>query len=199
MTDRLAELRRQLLTRARAEQPEEKGEERWDKPRVPGERRRRIPRVKDAPTAPHEPPSSGYVVFVGQMTTKIRHDRPRQQHEQTKAVQEISKIWKYQLTDEEKNYYNTFAAELKSEYKEQHMEFRATGVYTPSKRFVRVEGTGLWLKKKSEEKNGLEKEIDGYETVKFPPRPSEFDEEHKRREEESKLRRKLKLKELRNI
>lgn len=198
VTDRVAELRRQLITRVRAEQPEAKGEERWDKPRVPGERRRRIVRDKDAPCAPHEPPSSGYVVFVGQMTTKIRHDRPHQQHDQSKVVQEISKIWKHVLMDEEKYYYNSFAADVKNEYKEQNMEFRATGVYTPSERFVRVEGTGLWLKKKPEEKNELEKEIDGYETVIFPPRPIEFDEDHKRREEESKRRRKLRLKKLRN-
>ena len=59
---------------------------RWDKPRIPGERRRRIIREKDLPEAPPEPPPSGYVVFVGQMTTKIRHDRPNVQHDQSKGT-----------------------------------------------------------------------------------------------------------------
>jgi hypothetical protein len=83
--DRIAELKRNLLRRSRAMQPENKGEDRWDKPRIPGERRRRIVREKDSPEAPPEPPPSGYVVFVGQMTTKIRHDRPNVRHDQTKG------------------------------------------------------------------------------------------------------------------
>jgi hypothetical protein len=40
--DRIAELKRSLLRRHRAMQPENRGEERWDKPKIPGERRRRI-------------------------------------------------------------------------------------------------------------------------------------------------------------
>lgn len=85
-TDRIAELKRAMQRRARARQPESKGEDRWDKPRAPGERRRRILREKDMPEAPPEPPPSGYVVFVGQMTTKIRHDRPDDHHNQVKGV-----------------------------------------------------------------------------------------------------------------
>lgn len=85
-TDRITELRRNLLTRCRAEQPESRGEDRWDKPRVPGERRRRIVREKDLPSAPPEPPPSGYIVFLGQMTTKIRHDRRHERHSQTKGM-----------------------------------------------------------------------------------------------------------------
>lgn len=85
-TDRIAELKRAMQKRARAMQPENKGEDRWDKPRIPGERRRRIVREKDMPEAPPEPPPSGYVVFVGQMTTKIRHDRSDEPHNQIKGT-----------------------------------------------------------------------------------------------------------------
>jgi hypothetical protein len=42
-------------------------------------------REKDLPEAPPEPPPTGYVVFVGQMTTKIRHDRPNVPHDQAKG------------------------------------------------------------------------------------------------------------------
>jgi hypothetical protein len=42
--DRIAELKRNLLRRHRAMQPEQRREERWDKPRALGERRRRINR-----------------------------------------------------------------------------------------------------------------------------------------------------------
>lgn len=83
--DRIAELKRAMQRRARAMQPENKGEDRWDKPRIPGERRRRILREKDKPEAPPEPPPSGYVVFVGQMTTKVRHERPNNHHNQIKG------------------------------------------------------------------------------------------------------------------
>ena len=98
-TDRIAELKRAMQRRARALQPEKKGGDRWDKPRIPGERRRRILREKDMPGAPPEPPPSGYVVFVCQMTTKIRHDRPLEPHNQVKVVKEIGKIWKYGISE----------------------------------------------------------------------------------------------------
>lgn len=83
--DRLAEMRRNYLRRYRAMKPENRGEDRWDKPRLPGERRRRIQRDRDLEEAPPEPPKTGYIAFVGQMTTKIRHDRPDEQHDQTKG------------------------------------------------------------------------------------------------------------------
>eukprot|EP00957_Ditylum_brightwellii_P157950 12022919-Ditylum_brightwellii.AAC.1 len=82
--DRIAEFKRALRRRARATQPEKKGEDRWDQPRVSGVRRRRILRDKDCPSAPPEPPLSGYILFVGQMTTKMRHDRPKERHNQVK-------------------------------------------------------------------------------------------------------------------
>ena len=65
---------------------------RWDKPRKFGERRRRIVREKDLPNAPPVPPASGYVLFVAQMTTKIRHDRPNLPHDQSKGTLVINLI-----------------------------------------------------------------------------------------------------------
>jgi hypothetical protein len=84
--DRIAELKRHLLRRHRSMKPEDRGEERWDKPKLPGERRRRIVREKDLDTAPPEPPATGWVAFLSQMTYKIRHDRPKNQHDQAKSA-----------------------------------------------------------------------------------------------------------------
>ena len=42
---------------------------------------------------------SGYVLFVAQMTAKIRHDRPHVHHNQIAVVREISKICKYRMSD----------------------------------------------------------------------------------------------------
>jgi hypothetical protein len=191
-TDRIAELTRNLLARSRFQLPEAKGEDRWDKPRVAGERRRRIIRDKDMPGAPPEPPPSAYVVFVGQMTTKWRHDRPNERHHQARVVQEISKIWRFSVTEEDQKYYHDFVEEARREYKKQRMEYRATGVYTPSETIEKMEGAGLWVRKNLEQKNALEKEIAGYESVSFPLRPPEYDDEYKKRDEESKQKRKLK-------
>jgi hypothetical protein len=84
--DRVAELRRNLWRRHRLMQPETRQEGRWDKPRLPGERRRRIIRERDLPGAPPEPPLSGYIAFLGQMTVKLRHDRPDSPHDQSKGT-----------------------------------------------------------------------------------------------------------------
>jgi hypothetical protein len=35
--------------------------------------------------APPEPPNSGWSVFVGQMTIKLRHDEPDVRHDQSKG------------------------------------------------------------------------------------------------------------------
>jgi len=59
--DKLAEYKRIYKRRAKAMQPEQRGMDRWDQPRVQGSRRRRITREVDLPSAPAEPPSSGYV------------------------------------------------------------------------------------------------------------------------------------------
>lgn len=197
-TDRLQELKRAMHRRARALQPEKKGEDRWDKPRIPGERRRRILREKDMPEAPPEPPPSGYIIFVAQMTTKIRHDRPDEPHNQVKVIREIAKIWKYGILEKDREYYNEFAREAREEYQEQHREYRATGKYTPSKTFKRLDGTGPWVRVAAHEKNVLEREIESYDTVQFPPRPPELDDVYRKREQESKRRRKEKNKSLRD-
>lgn len=60
--DRIAELKRNLLRRHRAMQPEQRGDERWDKPKIPGERRRRIVREQDKEEYPSEPPVTGWYV-----------------------------------------------------------------------------------------------------------------------------------------
>ncbi len=163
-------------------------------------------REKDLPSAPPEPPPSGYVLFIAQMTTKIRHDRPNAHHNQIKVVREISKIWKYGMSNEDREYYNEFASEAREEYEKQHFEFRATGAYKPSTKFERLGGgDGPWVRIVMHEKNALEREISSYVTVKFPPRPETADKpewvtkiekqnqrEAKRREEREK---KLKLQE----
>jgi hypothetical protein len=193
-TDRLQELKRAMQRRARALQPEKKGADRWDKPRIPGERRRRILREKDMPEAPPEPPPSGYIIFIHQMTIKIRHDRPDEPHNQVKVVQEIGKIWKYGISEKDREYYNEFAREAREEYQEQHRAYRATGEYTPSKTFKKLDGIGPWVRVATHEKNGLEREIESYDTVQFPPRPPELDDAYRKREQESKRRRKEKVK-----
>jgi hypothetical protein len=51
---------------------------------------------------------------------------------------------------------------------------------------------GLWTRQKLHEKNALEREIAGYETVIFPRRPPEMDEAYHQRMKESLERRKQK-------
>ena len=190
--DRIEELKRNYQRRIRSSQPESRGEDRWDKPKIPGERRRRIVREKDLPQAPPEPPQTGYVFFVGQMTTKIRHDRPDEPHNQTKVVQEISKIWKFGMAESEREYYNEAAREARVEYQRLHQEYRATGRYQPSTKFVKLKGVGPWVRVAWHDKNGLERELATYETVSFPLRPPKLDEAYEQRQLESIKRRKLK-------
>jgi hypothetical protein len=193
--DRIDELKRSYQRRVRSSQPEERGDHRWDKPKVPGERRRRIVRHKDAPEAPPEPPPTGYVLFVSQMTTKIRHDRPNEQHQQTMVIKEISNIWKHGMTDDDREYYNEFAREAREEYVKLHQEFRATGRYEPSHRFQKLQGVGSWVRSRWEEKNGLERELSTYETVLFPLRPPQLDEAYEKRRLEGLVNRKRRQKE----
>ena len=173
--DSIAEYKRKLKRRMKAMQPEQKGTDRWDQPRISGSRRRRIVREMDLPCAPTEPPPSGYVIFIAQMTTKIRHDRPKVHHNQIKVVREISRIWKFGMSDQDREYYNKFARETREEYERQHREYRATGSFKPSKVFERFHGDRPWVRIAFHEKNALEREITGYDTVKFPPRPVEME------------------------
>jgi hypothetical protein len=100
------------------------------------------------------------------------------------------------MGEEDRNYYNDFAVDAKREYEQQVVEYRATGTYTPSKEFDKLEGVNVWVRRHFQ--NGLERELCKYTTCHFPKRPPEMDEAYERREERSKLRRKLKLKGLLN-
>ena len=192
---KLSEYKRRYRRRIRRSRCEERGSDRWDAPRIPGGRRRRIRRDADAPTAPPVPPDSGYVVYVSQMTTKMRHDHPHRRHDQISAVKRISVMWNG-LSDEERGHYVAMAKEAKEEYEKQLREYRATGGYRPLRSMLRLgNGNGPWVRMPYERKNDLEKEIDTYEEVVFPPRPKEMEEEHRRRVEESKERRRKKIKE----
>jgi hypothetical protein len=121
------------------------------------------------------------------MTTKIRHDRPNARHNQAEIMPEISKMWRKALSQEEQKFYNDVAESIRLEFKKQHMEFRATGGFTPSDNHERK--GNFWTHKKQNERNALEHELDSYESVVFRPRPIEYDEEYFRRERESKRRR----------
>ena len=193
-TDRIQELKRKYIRRLRSSQPEARGNDRWDKPKVPGERRRRIVRDKDAPEAPAEPPPSGYTIFVGQMTCKLRHDRPNESHDQTRVMQEISSYWKHNMTADSRQDYIDFADDARDEYVVQLRQFRATGTFTPSQRFEKKPGANIWVRKRYLEKTELERELETYDTYSFRPRPPELDEAYRKREEHSKLKRKLKIK-----
>jgi hypothetical protein len=105
---------------------------------------------------------------------------------------EISKMWRKALSQEEQTFYNDVAENIRMEFKKQHMEFRATGSFTPSDNFERK--GNFWTHRKQNERNALEHELDSYDTVVFPPRPPEYDEEYFRRERESKRRRRLREK-----
>lgn len=199
-TDRINEYRRQYMIRQRTVTNCEAKlyTQKWDKHRVIGERRRRIIRDIDLPTAPTEPPPSGYILFLGQMTTKLRYESykenetKRVKHDQTKMVQEISNLWKSSLDSTDRDYYHTFHTKLKSEYRQQLMEYRATGYYTPSTKYIRNHtNVGLWTHIEVQDKNALELEIATYDTIHFPS--SHLDnEEQQRRINASKEKRKLK-------
>lgn len=194
-SNRVREMLRNRLNRQRLELPETRGDEKWDRPRQPGERRRRIVRDKDAAEAPSEPPPSGYVIFVGLMTTKLRHDRgPDATHSQTAVVQEISRLWRNNMTQNDQDYYNKMAELIRQEYLQQMIEFRATDSFRQSEKFIRLgNGLGPWAHRKPEDHNALEKEVAAYDTVIFPPRPPSKNEAYAEREKQSKFRRKEKL------
>mmetsp|Transcript_15384 Transcript_15384/g.42666 ORF Transcript_15384/g.42666 Transcript_15384/m.42666 type:complete len:321 (+) Transcript_15384:106-1068(+) len=194
--DRIAELKRNLLRRHRAMQPEDRGEDRWDKPKLPGERRRRIVREQDKDEYPAEPPISGWGVFINQMTVKMRHDRPNERHDQTKVVQQLAKIWRVGMSQDEREYFTKFADDARKEFEQQVIEYRATGSYKPSKYFKRIENTSVWVRK--DHPSPLEEEICSYETVQFPKRPPELDGEYEEREIRGIVKRKLKIKGLLN-
>ena len=61
------------------------------------------------------------------------------------------------------------AIDAKKEFDQQVIEYRATGSFQPSKHFVRLEESNIWVRKDCP--SPLEKEISSYETIKFPMRP----------------------------
>jgi hypothetical protein len=128
------------------------------------------------------------------MTAKIRHDRgPNEAHNQARVLTEISSIWRSVLTDSERQYYQTFCEDAKVECQTQLLEYRATGRYRPSETFEKIDGTNIWVRRRPDEKNSLERELAGYETFSFLPRPPDEEEAYQQRLEESKERRKQKL------
>ncbi|KAL7469840.1 hypothetical protein ACHAXS_010089 [Conticribra weissflogii] len=187
----------------------------WDLPRIPGGRRRRIKRDADSPTAPPRPPEQGYLIFVSQMTTKLRHDNPHRHHNQISAIKRISPMW-HGMSEEERAHYNDLAMDAKEEYAELLREFRATGSWRPFRCIEKVRdkkkpedeeneetaveeehrnSLGPWVRIPYERKNALEKEIDTYDVVCFPPRPPEMNEAYEKRMEESRARRRRKIRE----
>ena len=195
MTDCIDEYKRRMQCRLRSQMPESRSDGRWDKPKKLGERRRRINRESDLPEAPPVPPPAGYSIFLSQMTAKFRHDRGSSEpHNQARALTEISALWSSELTEEERDYYQSFYEEAKAEYQVQCLEFRATGHFTRSENFEKIPGSNnVWVRKAWAEKNDLERELAGYETLSFLPRPPEEDEAYQKRLELSRERRKLKL------
>ncbi|KAL7485027.1 hypothetical protein ACHAW6_010622 [Cyclotella cf. meneghiniana] len=210
-TNKLSEYKRRMKQRVRQAQTEERGSDRWDLPRIPGGRRRRIKRDADAPSAPPEPPNTGYVIYISQMTTKMRHDNPNRRHDQISAVRRISKMWNT-LSEEAKEHYNRLAADAQAQYKARLREYRATGAWQEFTVITRLKNKdvagaesaftfdrktgsqGPWVRIPYEKKNDLEKELESYDQVIFPPRPKEMEEEHLRKTLESKERRKKKIK-----
>ncbi len=208
--DKLSEFKRMLKRRSRQTKLEERGADRWDLPRIPGGRRRRIKRAVDATRAPPEPPQTGYVIYVSQMTTKIRHDHPDRPHNQIAAIQWISSMWN-ELPHRQKEHYVRLAKEGRAEYDDRLLEYRATGHWSPfttitrlmhNKNGVECRGAnerstgshGPWVRIPYEAKNAMEREIETYEQVIFPPRPVESEAVHERKMEERKKKRKEKRK-----
>lgn len=130
------------------------------------------------------------------MTVKIRHDRPNERHDQSKVLKELGKIWRMGMSEDERDYFTKFATDAKKEFDQQVIEYRATGSYQPSKHFVRLENSTVWIRK--DNPSPLEKEISAYETIQFPKRPPQMEEEYREREIRSITKRKLKLKGLLN-
>jgi len=208
--NQLSEYKRMLKRRHRQTQNEERGADRWDLPRIPGGRRRRIKRAVDAVSAPPEPPQTGYVIYVSQMTTKVRHDNPHRVHNQIAAIRWISSMWN-ELSPRDRTHYVNLAKDARTEYEERLLEYRATGSWSPYTTFTRLMtnkngvdcrgmnerstgSSGPWVRIPYEAKNALEKEIETYEQVIFPPRPVELEVVHEQRVEESKKKRREKRK-----
>lgn len=116
------------------------------------------------------------------------------------------------LSEEAKEHYNRLAADAQAQYKARLREYRATGAWQEFTVITRLKNKdvagaesafifdrktgsqGPWVRIPYERKNDLEKELESYDQVIFPPRPKEMEEEHLRKTLESKERRKKKIK-----
>lgn len=213
--DKLEEYKRRLRRRARQQHVEERGSDRWDQPAMPGKRRRRIKRDIDAPLAPPEPPISSYVIFVSQMTTKLRNDNPDRHYNQAVASKRIAALWN-KLSEGDKRHYDDLLRDSRAEYESRILEYRATGKWSPYTQCGRLaknldearrrearaaaangklDCLGPWVRLDPDKKNELERELDTYKTVVFPLRPQWSVEDHERRAKESYLKRRKKIKE----
>eukprot|EP00578_Thalassiosira_sp_NH16_P000500 CAMPEP_0181131918 /NCGR_PEP_ID=MMETSP1071-20121207/30715_1 /TAXON_ID=35127 /ORGANISM="Thalassiosira sp., Strain NH16" /LENGTH=348 /DNA_ID=CAMNT_0023218211 /DNA_START=18 /DNA_END=1064 /DNA_ORIENTATION=+ len=207
--DRLSEYKRTMKRRFRQTKMDERGSDRWDLPRIPGGRRRRIKRDADAPSAPPEPPYAGYIIYLSQMTTKLRHDNPDRHHDQIAAVRRISAMWK-KLKQRERDHYQQLCKDARIEYEDRMLEYRATGAWSPFTTYARLENNkngsivrtsaegstgslGPLVRIPYEKKNDLEKELETYEQVIFPPRPLRLKEEHEKKVVEREKRRREKI------
>ncbi|KAL7529627.1 hypothetical protein ACHAWF_003058 [Thalassiosira exigua] len=207
--DKFSEYKRRMRRKAILTSGEERGSDRWDLPRIPGGRRRRLRRDADAPSAPPEVPGTGYIMYVSQMTTKLRHDNPNRRHDQIAAVRRISSMWKV-LPEAEREHYVRLARDARREYDDRLVEYRATGSWSPFTCIDRlgrnkdgttfsnernVGGNGPWVRMPPGERNALERELATYDRVLFPMRPPAAEEEHQKKKKESLERRKRKIRE----
>lgn len=149
--DRIAEYKRALKRRHKAMQPENRHEDRWDQAKAPlgsRTRRRRITRDKDLPSAPPEPPPSGYILFIAHRSAKFRYDTEfsgrkenRKPVNLTTVIQKMGQEWN-NLDADDKQYYEDFVIAAKAEYAIQIREFRATGRYSSSLKFTKKTDNG---------------------------------------------------------
>jgi hypothetical protein len=77
------------------------------------------------------------------------------------VLQEISKLYRLALSEEDRDYYVQFARDANKEYQLQLVEFRATGSYRPSPHFYKFKNANVWVR--TDVPNPLEKEIIKYE------------------------------------
>lgn len=123
------------------------------------------------------------------------------------------------MREEERSHYTDMAKEAREEYLGMLREFRATGGYRPFKCIEQVRNKreinneesndnnssssggnedhrnslGPWVRIPYAKKNALEREIETYDVVSFPPRPPGMDEAYEKRQLESKKRRRRKI------
>ena len=114
------------------------------------------------------------------------------------------------MSKKDRNHYVQLAKDARTEYEERLMEYRATGNWAPFSTIIRLENNkngvvcrstlerityGPWVRIPLEQKNELEKELEAYDQVIFPPRPAGMEEEHETRVKESLEKRRKKIRE----